>query len=190
MTTNNAVNTGLSGSTGTGSFVGSTSPVLVTPNLGTPTSLILTSATGDQTGTTTNNNAAAGKVGEYVSSSVLVGSAISLTSATVASVTSIILSAGDWSVSGCVTFAAAGSTVGSRFAVAITISPGFFPTIGDENNVQILNLTFAAGQACSLNVGPMRLSLAGTTTVYLAAQSVFTTSTMTAYGFIGARRVR
>lgn len=34
MTTNNAVNTSLSGQTGTGTFVGSTSPTLVTPTLG------------------------------------------------------------------------------------------------------------------------------------------------------------
>lgn len=34
MATNNAVNNGLSGATGSGSFVGSTSPTLVTPTLG------------------------------------------------------------------------------------------------------------------------------------------------------------
>lgn len=37
MTTNNTVNTSLSGQTGTGTFVGSTSPVLVTPTLGAAT---------------------------------------------------------------------------------------------------------------------------------------------------------
>ena len=37
MATNNAVNTTLSGQTGTGSFVGSTSPTLVTPTLGLAT---------------------------------------------------------------------------------------------------------------------------------------------------------
>ncbi len=46
MATNNAVNTSLSGQTGTGSFVGSTSPVLVTPALGTPASGVLTNCTG------------------------------------------------------------------------------------------------------------------------------------------------
>lgn len=46
MTTNNAVNTSLSGQTGTGSFVGSTSATLVTPALGTPTSGTLTNCTG------------------------------------------------------------------------------------------------------------------------------------------------
>jgi len=46
MATNNAVNTSLSGQTGTGNFVGSTSPSLVTPALGTPASGLLTNCTG------------------------------------------------------------------------------------------------------------------------------------------------
>lgn len=46
MATNNSVNTSLSGQTGTGSFVGSTSPTLVTPALGTPASGTLTNCTG------------------------------------------------------------------------------------------------------------------------------------------------
>ena len=46
MATNNAVNNGLSGATGTGSFVGSNSPSLVTPALGTPSSGNLANCTG------------------------------------------------------------------------------------------------------------------------------------------------
>jgi len=46
MATNNAVNTSLSGQTGTGTFVGATSPTLITPLLGTPTSGLLTNCTG------------------------------------------------------------------------------------------------------------------------------------------------
>lgn len=46
MATNNSVNNGLSGVTGSGTFVGSTSPTLVTPLLGTPTSGTLTNCTG------------------------------------------------------------------------------------------------------------------------------------------------
>jgi hypothetical protein len=46
MATNNAVNNSLTGQTGTGSFVGSTSPSLTTPILGTPQSGTLTSCTG------------------------------------------------------------------------------------------------------------------------------------------------
>lgn len=46
MTTINPVGNGLSGTTGTGNFVGSTSPALVTPNIGTPSAGTLTSCTG------------------------------------------------------------------------------------------------------------------------------------------------
>tara|TARA_R110000823_G_scaffold315159_2_gene445950 strand:+ start:16558 stop:16911 length:354 start_codon:yes stop_codon:yes gene_type:complete len=46
MATRNTVDTSLAGQTGTGSFVGSTSPAFVTPVLGTPTSGTLTNCTG------------------------------------------------------------------------------------------------------------------------------------------------
>ena len=46
MATINSVGNGLSGVTGSGVFVGATSPTLVTPNLGTPSAAVLTSATG------------------------------------------------------------------------------------------------------------------------------------------------
>ncbi len=46
MSTINAVGTGLSGSTGSGTFVGANTPTLVTPVLGTPTSGTLTNCTG------------------------------------------------------------------------------------------------------------------------------------------------
>jgi hypothetical protein len=46
MTTANSVNSPLSGTTGTGNFVGSTSASLTTPALGTPSAGVLTSCTG------------------------------------------------------------------------------------------------------------------------------------------------
>ena len=46
MATNNQLNVGLSGSTGSGTFVGATSPTLVTPVLGTPASGNLSNCTG------------------------------------------------------------------------------------------------------------------------------------------------
>lgn len=46
MATNDSVNAGLSGETGTGSFVGSTSPVFTTPILGVPSTMVLSSCTG------------------------------------------------------------------------------------------------------------------------------------------------
>ena len=46
MATQNSVGTGLAGQTGTGAFVGATSPTLVTPNLGTPSAINLSNASG------------------------------------------------------------------------------------------------------------------------------------------------
>lgn len=53
---------------------------------------------GQRTGTATSDNADAGNVGEYVSSLMAAGSAVALTTATPASMTSISLTAGDWDV--------------------------------------------------------------------------------------------
>lgn len=53
MATNNAVNVGLSGTTGTGSFVGSVSPTLVTPSLLASTGTSLSLSGGITVGTTT-----------------------------------------------------------------------------------------------------------------------------------------
>lgn len=46
MATKNAINGSLAGETGTGTYVGSTSATLVTPDLGTPSAGVLTSCTG------------------------------------------------------------------------------------------------------------------------------------------------
>ena len=92
------------------------SPVLTTPTINTPT-ITSPAITGTTTigagatitnpaiiGTTTNDDAAAGKIGEYQSAGIGFGSAISLTTATPANVTSISLTAGDWDVSGVIYF--------------------------------------------------------------------------------------
>ena len=42
----------------------------------------------------------------------------------------------------------------------------------------------------TISAGMRRISLSGTSTIYLIGYATFTVSTMTAYGFIGARRVR
>lgn len=190
MATNNSVNVGLSGATGTGSFAGSNSPTLVTPSLGTPSALILANATGNQLGTTTNDNAVALHVGEYVSSSVLVGSAVSLTTATPANVTSISLTAGDWRVSSIVIFNPNALTTSSDLRMGMSTTSATMPTLGAQNNSSFITQTFSAGLTQSLSAGSMRISLSATTTVYLVAQATFAVNTMTTYGFIGATRFR
>lgn len=103
MSTNNDINVPLSGITGSVNFTGDTSPTLTTPNIGvaTATSLAFSPTTNNIIGTTSADNAAAGYVGEVISSFIPFASAISYTtSGTPQDLTSIVLSAGDWEVCG------------------------------------------------------------------------------------------
>lgn len=194
MATNNQVNVGLSGATGTGAFVGVNAPTLTTPTLGVAAATSVNfgaSSTAGVLGTTTNDNADAGTVGEYTSSSILVGSAVSLTTGTEANVTSISLSAGDWDVSGSVLYNINGATTSTAHAAAINTVSATWPTDAAENNSSHAILTLGANPFyITRNLSRMRLSLSGATTVYLLARATFAVSTFAAYGFISARRVR
>lgn len=149
-----------------------------------------TAGTAAVAGTSTNDNATAGNIGQYISSSVLIGSAVSLTSSVAANVTSISLTAGDWDVSGVVLYNPNAATTTSYMQVGISQTSATQPTLGAENNGVFSTDTLAAGVAEAFTIGPMRISLAGTTTVYLVAEATFAVNTQSAYGFIGARRVR
>jgi hypothetical protein len=143
-------------------------------------------------GTDTNDNAAAGIVGEYISSEILVGAAVGLTTATSANVTSISLTPGDWDVWGNVWFSPAATTnitihqgALSTTSATLPTAPGagaFFKSILVAG--QVPNAIFGA------TVGSTRVSIASTTSVYLVAQATFSVSTLSAYGFIAGRRRR
>lgn len=147
-------------------------------------------ALGQLPGTATDDNAAAGKVGEYISATVLVAAAVSLTSTMNADITSISLTAGDWDVSGNVITTAAGSTVTVSLLGWIAEVSATVPTLPNGGAFFALEYTAAAGNNEASPVGMTRLSLATTTTVYLSTQATFSGSTLKAYGFIGARRAR
>lgn len=171
-------------------------PVLFNGALGTPSSGTLTNATGLPSAsivtTTTNDNAAASKIGEYVESEVLLASAVSLTTITAADVTSISLTAGDWDVWGIVAFDINAATVVNNIQGWVHTVSATQPD--RPNGGAMFSLLFpstAAGPTVQMMpVGTKRLSLSGTTTVYLTAVSNFTTNTNKAYGLIAARRRR
>jgi len=141
-------------------------------------------------GTTTNDAASAGYIGEYISSTLAIGSAVSLTTATTANVTSISLTAGDWDVNGNIGFIAASGTLGTVQIVSISQTSATLPTSPNGGAYAREEIAFPATATQIIPTGTMRISLASTTTVYLVAQATFSVSTMTAYGFIGARRAR
>jgi hypothetical protein len=139
-------------------------------------------------GTTTNNNAQAGSVGEYISSTVLIGAALALTSTTARDVTSISLTAGDWDVWGTVCFAPSAATI-TNLRGWINTTSVTNPTEPGGGGMVTLNLPFPSS-AQVIPVGRLRLSLATTTSAFLSVNSAFSAGTLSAYGFIGARRVR
>ena len=185
--------TGVTSSTGTVATVLSTSPTLVTPVLGaaSATSIDFTS-TSEIIGTTTNDNAAAGSVGEFVSSVIAAASAVSATTNTPNNITSISLTAGDWDLFGNVSFDGGATT-------NVTYLQGWLGTIGASTpdaslRIQVSypsggTVPFVNG-AVSQTVPFARLSIAGTNTVYLSFQAGFTVSTLTVCGGLFARRAR
>ncbi len=145
------------------------------------------------TGTTTNDNAAAGKIGEYLESEVLVGAAVSVTTGTDTNITSLSLTAGDWDVSGNVDTNPAGGTTTQFFQGWVSSVSATAPTRPNKGGSALIRNSGGLGVASEnqeLSFGPRRFSVAVTTTVYLGTRIVFTGSTMTAYGCIRARRVR
>jgi hypothetical protein len=141
-------------------------------------------------GTATNDSASAGSVGEYVSSSIATGSSVSLSTGTGATVTSISLTAGDWDVSGDVAFTF-GATTSYTF-IGGGVSTTAATLGGVDNNFQFVTAASVPTNAIDM-VKPtptVRISISGTTTVYLIAQSNFSVSTLKAYGSIRARRIR
>lgn len=135
-------------------------------------------------GTTTNNNANAGSVGEYATAT---GTAVSVTSATLLNVTSVPLSAGDWEVSGSIAFTPAAGTTPTVLIAGANTASATLPT-APFNTVQQLAFPVGLGQAFA--IPPQRVSLAAAGTLYLVAEAVFSGGTLTATGTIRARRPR
>lgn len=142
-------------------------------------------------GTTTNDNAAAGMVGEYISASVLAGAAVALTSGATSNITSLSLTAGDWDVEGFIYISSGAGTSFTVQAGAISSTSATFPTLPAPGVAITRTAAYIPGGfGNAMPTGSIRLSLAATTTVYLIASCTFTISTASAYGNIQARRAR
>lgn len=175
--------------------LGGTAGTLAGLTLTAPTISGTTSLTGTVTvsgqligkGTATNDSAATGYIGEFITATIASGSAVSLTTATTANVTSISLTAGDWDVSGVVDYTANVATVIQSMKQGTSATTA---TLGAQDTFSTLVLG-ASVTTDPANVAPtVRISLASTTTIYLVANASFTISTLSAYGTISARRQR
>lgn len=128
-------------------------------------------------------------LGDYFESVVVQGSAVALTSTTVANVTTLTLPAGDWDISGTVGFIPAASTSITRLSGGSSSTSATVDTTGTAFAFnQAAVVPTAVPQLFALPTD--RLVLAAPTTIYLVAQATFTVSTLGAFGIITARRCK
>lgn len=154
---------------------------------GTDSNIILTiqgKGTGgvNLLGTSTNNNAAAGYVGEFISSVISSGAPVSFSSGISKDLTSISLTAGDWDVWGNVIITTGG---------ALTTFQCWTSTTSATPPDTSLKVFTSAGAltACGLSAPYARYNLSATTTIYISAASAGT-GTLVGQGGIYARRAR
>jgi hypothetical protein len=136
------------------------------------------------------SNAAAGVNGENLAASQT--TPVSLTTAVTANIATLALTPGDWSVSGVVIFTP--SAAPSALAAAVATVSATLPTAAQiaagVGNMTQYRLTFTSAQTQTMQAGICRISVSANTNVFLAAQGTFASGTLTATGYISARRVR
>ncbi len=130
-------------------------------------------------GTSTNNNAATGYVGEVITSTS--GSTSLAVSTTVYNLTSISLTAGDYDIYANQQYSAGGATA--------TYWAGSISTTSATNSSQFFQITPGTSN-WGASVPYQRLSLSGTTTVYLVSTAGWVGTAPSAQGTITARRRR
>lgn len=150
------------------------------------------STTSGIIGTTTNDNAAAGSVGELISSVISAGSPTGISSLTDTNLTSISLTAGDWDVWGNVGFISAATTNVIYMQGWVSSTSATQPNAEFASRVvnPATGLVYGASTAGIFTVPLLRFSLSGTTTIYLGVRCNFSVDTLSAFGGIYARRRR
>lgn len=152
-------------------------------------------------GTATNNDAATGYVGEYVSQSRLNSATTALSTGTAANVTASPLSipsAGDWEVGGAIGFSPGAGTSVTLLIAAISATSATVPsadTLAVANSSGEIRSQWASsanivGSNNTLVLPTHRFTTTGAATLYLVAQASFSVSTLATYGSIWVRRVR
>lgn len=146
---------------------------------------ITASQTAGYIGTTTNNAANAGSIGEILSGSA---SGVSLTSGSSLDVVTLSLTAGDWDVTATAFVVPAGSTTITIGAAGLNTTTNTLPATNDPSYGQ--SPYTQTGVSFTINCNRKQFLLSGTTTVRLIVNQTFAVSTCTAGGSIYARRMR
>ncbi len=156
------------------------------------TSAVQNTAGVDIQGTNTNDNAAVGYVGEFISSGAVANTNAAATTE-LDDLTSISLTAGDWDIEGAVRWDGNGATW-TQCLIGISTTAGN-SAVGMVNSENEFLESWASSSTTPIDkaliVPRWRLSLSATTTVYLKRSANYSAGTpRTRAYFIGARRVR
>lgn len=143
-------------------------------------------------GVTDGSSAAAGVIGEFMASTVLVGAAVNLVDNVVTNIASITLTPGDWDVTIGAGITGAPSTTTTLVAATLHTTNNALSNLPGSQFQQ----PFPGGQAIFATqdfmtaIGPRRFNVTVNTSVYFNAYIRIAVSTAAAYGTIRARRVR
>jgi len=158
----------------------------------------LVKSAGQLLGTNTNDSAATGYVGEYLSTTLTYASRNGLVTNTTENVTgsAITLTAGDWDVQGVVAFEAAAATI-TNLSVGVSLTSATLPssttlavpTSGEIYLAQAM-ATSVSGVGGVMTIPTYRVSVSASTPLYLVARAIFSAGTVECYGHVSARRVR
>ena len=151
----------------------------------------VTNATGVAVqGSNTNDSAASGFVGEFLQERVTVFTDVPGATGDWADADSISLTAGDWDVTGILSMQLNGGTI-TQMDLGISTTSGNSATGLQEGDNFVESAALPAGAVHqSVSIPSFRMSLSGTTTVYLKVKAAYAVAAPQYVSRISARRVR
>lgn len=141
-----------------------------------------------RTGTTTNDNAAAGQIGEFLSARLLSTSPLALPSGVDTVLLTLALTAGDWDVWGSIGFTMASNN--NTILKAWLNAGGVTAPSIDQFGGNVMNSVANNTPQAIVPLPPMRVSAASPVNVALGSSTTTGGGTISGWGKIMARRVR
>jgi hypothetical protein len=137
-------------------------------------------------GTTTNDNAAAGDIGEFLSATV---ADIAMTTGTAVTIASVSLTAGDWDVDMDVHCLGASATGFTQMIASLSATDNTLNT--NTGFMTVLNMaSYALNNERQTLLVRNRVNIASTTTYYAVGRCTFSGGTIAGRASIRARRAR
>lgn len=151
----------------------------------------LTRAAGiSESGTNTNDDAAAGYKGEYLESVITSGTEVSMTTNTQKNITTITLTPGDWDVDAIAYHHPAATTSITRYAASIGTATGTIDSTPGRFSDFYQAALVSAGGTFNNAIPSYRFKVNINTAIFLVGLVTFTVSTLASYGILRARRAR